>query len=155
MVNSGLEGIVAATTRLSLVDGERGELVIAGFQVEELAARSTFEETTWLLWHGDLPSAPQLESFRAELAAQRTLPEATLAVIRECARANVDPMDGLRIAADTISLVSDDERAIVARMPTIVAAFRRLQQGDEPLAPRPDLGHAANFLYMLSGDTPD
>ena len=155
MVNSGLEGIVAATTRLSLVDGERGELVIAGFQVGELAARSTFEETTWLLWHGDLPSRQQLETFSAELAAQRALPDATLALLRDCARANVDPMDALRIATGTISLVSDDERAIVARMPTIVAAFQRLRQGNEPLAPRLDFGHAANFLYMLSGETPD
>ena len=71
MVSSGLEGIVAATTRLSHVDGERGELVIAGYPVGELAEHATFEETTWLLWHGDLPSAAQLEAFRAELAAAR------------------------------------------------------------------------------------
>ena len=80
MVNSGLEGIVAATTRLSHVDGERGELVIAGYPVGELAEHATFEETTWLLWHGELPSAAQLEAFRAELAAARALPPATIDV---------------------------------------------------------------------------
>jgi len=155
MVNSGLEGIVAAATRLSHVDGERGELVIAGFPVGELAGHATFEETTWLLWHGDLPSARQLEAFRADLAAERGLAPATVALLRECARAAIDPMDALRIAAGTISLTSGTAPAIVARFPTIVAAFWRLSCGAEPLEPRSDLGHAANFLYMLSGDAPD
>jgi citrate synthase len=76
-------------------------------------------------------------------------------LLRECAHAGVDPMDALRIAAGTISLTSGDARAIVARVPTIVAAFERLRHGYEPIAPRRDLGHAANFLYMLSGETPD
>lgn len=153
MVNSGLEGIVAATTRLSDVDGERGELVIAGFQVDELAARATFEETTWLLWHGELPTATELEAFRAELAASRDLPAATVGLLRECAAARLDPMDALRIAAGTLSLTSGAAPSIVARMPTIVATFWRLRRGAEPLAPRRDLGHAANVLYMLSGES--
>ena len=102
--NQGLEGVVAATTRLSSVDGEAGELLIAGFPVEELAPRASFEETTWLLWHGDLPSAGQLDAFRAELAAARALPEATIALLRHCASAGVDPIDALRIAAGTISM---------------------------------------------------
>jgi citrate synthase len=155
MVHAGLEGVVAATTHLSHVDGERGELVIAGFQVGELAAHATFEETTWLLWHGPLPSARQLEAFRSELAASRALPAATVSLLRECAEARVEPMDALRIAAGTISLTSDDAHAIVARCPAIVAAFWRLRRGAEPLAPRSDLGHAENFLYMLSGAVPD
>src|SRR5262245_40578504 len=155
MVNSGLEGVVAAETRLSLVDGERGELVIAGFQVGDLAEHATFEETAWLLWHGDLPTAQQLEVFRSELAAERALLPATDSLLRECAKADVDPMDALRIAAGTISMTSDNEKAIAARFPTIVAAFWRLRRGLEPIAPRRDLGHAANFLYMLSGEVPD
>ena len=152
MVHSGLDGIVAATTRLSDVDGERGELVIAGFPVGELADHATFEETTWLLWHGDLPSARQVEAFRAELAAERALPPATISLLRECALAGVEAMDALRIAAGTISLASAEACAIVARFPTIVAAFWRLRHGDEPIAARRDLSHASNFLYMLSGD---
>src|SRR5439155_4479455 len=87
MANSGLEGVVAATTRLSDVDGERGQLVIAGYPVGELAERVTFEETTWLLWHGDLPRPGELEGFRSLLAAQRRLPLATLRLLRECAQA--------------------------------------------------------------------
>jgi citrate synthase len=154
VVNSGLEGVVAAVTRLSHVDGERGELVIGGFPIDELAAHATFEETTWLLWHGELPSAQQLEAFRTELAAQRDLSPETLSVLRDCARNAVDPMDALRIAVDMVSIGSDDAVAIVARVPTIVAAFSRLRRGAEPLASDPDLGHAANFLHMLSGDVP-
>ena len=155
MANSGLEGVVAATTRLSDVDGERGELVIAGYQVGELAEHATFEETTWLLWHGELPSAPQLETFRAELAAERALPPATIALLHECARGGLAVMDALRLATGTISLVADDAPGIVARVPTIVSTYWRLHGGREPLAPRSDLGHAANFLYMLSGEVPD
>jgi citrate synthase len=158
-VNSGLEGVVAATTSLSHVDGERGELIIAGFPVSELAAHATFEETTWLLWRGNLPSASQLHEFRTTLAAQRALPSATVTLLRECAhtRTAMDPMDALRIASGTITLAPDasEATAIVARFPTIVATFWRLRQGAEPIAPRDDLGHAANFLYMLSGEVPD
>jgi len=155
MATNGLEGVVAASTHLSLVDGERGELVISGFRVDELAEHATFEETTWLLWHGDLPSAAQLEPFRAALAAERTIPETTLAVLRACAERKVDAMDALRMAAGTISLVTSEAPGIVARMPTIVAAYSRLRQGRTPIAPRTDLGHAANFLYMLNGEVPD
>ena len=85
MASGGLEGVVAATTQLSHVDGERGELVIAGYQVDELAEHATFEETTWLLWHGDLPSAAELDTFGRALAVARDIPDATLAVLRECA----------------------------------------------------------------------
>ena len=169
-INSGLEGVVAASTSLSHVDGEAGTLVIGGFPVDELAAHATFEETTWLLWHGALPTARELESFRATLGAARTLSPATIALLRECARKAIDPMDALRIAVGTISLdVLEKEDtaaavAIVARCPTLVAAFWRLTRGQEPLEPRADLDHAANFLYMLTGgqgdtgdtgDTPD
>jgi len=155
MVSAGLEGVVAATTALSQVDGERGELVIAGFDVGELAARATFEETTWLLWHGDLPSRRELDEFGAGLAAARALRPATMTLLRECAAAALDPMDALRIAAGTISLSADGPEAIVAQCPTIAAAYWRLRRGEEALAPRPDLGHAANFLYMLNGGVPD
>jgi citrate synthase len=154
-LSPGLEGVVAATTRLSHVDGDAGELVIAGFPVGELAANATFEETTWLLWNGELPTADELEAFRVTLASHRTLPPVTLALLRECASARVDSMDALRIALGTVSLVSNEPAAIVALAPTIVAAFARLVAGAEPIAPRSDLGHAANYLYMLTGAVPD
>jgi citrate synthase len=155
MPSKGLEGVVAATTRLSKVDGERGELVIAGFPVGELAAHATFEETTLLLWNGELPTKSQLDAFHAELTGQRAIAPPTMSLLRECARAAVDPMDALRMAVDTISLTSNEASAIVARVPTIVAAFFRLSQKQEPIESRKDLGHAANFLYMLSGQVPD
>ncbi len=155
VTQEGLDGVVAATTRLSEVDGERGELIIAGYAVEEIAAHATFEETTWLLWHGDLPTAQQLDGFRAELSPKRALPEATAALLRECARADLSPMDALRVACGAVSLVGDDAATLVAQCPTIVAAFWRVRRGLEPIAPRADLGHAANFLYMLTGKPPD
>src|SRR4029078_9539909 len=156
MTNRGLDGVIAATTRLSDGDGERGELVIAGYQVGELAALATFEETTWLLWHGDLPDAAQLNRFRAALAAGRPIPDRARAWRRDCGHQGVDAMDALRMAAGTLSLVSHDPTEIVARVPTIVAAYWRLCLQLEPIPPRiDDLGHAANFLYMLTGELPD
>jgi citrate synthase len=153
-MGAGLDGVIAATTRLSHVDGERGELVIAGYPVEQLAEYASFEESTWLLWHGELPTSEQLETFRGALAAERTIPPSTLELLRECARHRADPMDALRIAAGTLSLVSDDPTAVVARFPTIVASYWRLRQGHEPLAPLTGLGHAASFLYLLNGEIP-
>ena len=152
---TGLEGVVAATTALSDVDGERGELTIGGFPVAELAGQATFEETTWLLWHGDLPSPRALAAFRAELAAARALPDPVIALLEECARRRIEPMDALRIGAGAVSLAGDDPHTIVAQMATIVATFWRLRCDLPPLPPRGDLGHAANFLYMLNGTEPD
>jgi len=149
MINQGLEGIVAAQTKLSHVDGERGELIIAGFPVAELAANATFEETVWLLWNGDLPMP---HSFRVDLAARREL---DLAILYKCAANGVDPMDALRIAAGTISIGGGDPRDIVAKFPTIVAGYARIVKGLEPIAPRRDLSHAANYLYMLNGEVPE
>src|SRR3712207_3518494 len=156
---SGLEGVVAAETRLSSVDGEAGELIIAGFPVEELASQASFEETVYLLWHDALPDSEQLSTFREELAGQRALPDATLDLLRAAAAERAPAMDALRMAAGTISVeVSDDScaeaLAMVARLPTIVAAYWRLLGGDEPVAPDPKLDHAANYLYMLTGEKP-
>ena len=155
MATAGLDGVVAATTRLSHVDGERGELIIAGYPLEELAPRATFEETTWLLWYGELPTAAALDAFTAALAGARAIPDATAALLRACAQRGLDVMDALRMAVDTLSLVNDDPGGLVARVPTIIAAYWHLRNGQQPVAPRADLGHAANFLYMLEGHSPD
>ncbi len=148
--------MVAAETRLSGVDGEAGELILAGFPVEELAGRASFEETIYLLWHGILPDAGQLATFRDELAGRRTLPRSTIELLRAVATEGVPAMDGLRMAAGTVMPGSPEEEAIalVARMPTIVAAYGRMLEGEEPVEPDPGLGHAANFLYMLTGEVP-
>ena len=153
---AGLEDVVAAETRLSGVDGEEGELTIAGFPVEELAGRASFEEVVYLLWHGALPDPGQLGGFRRELAGRRELPGATLNLLRAVAAQKVPAMDALRMAAGTVSTGTDDEDALalVALLPTIVAAYWRLLEGEEPVAPDPELGHAANYLYMLTGEVP-
>ncbi len=155
----GLEGVVAAQTRLSSVDGQRGELIIGGFALEELAGKATFEETVYLLWFGEVPTPDQCLEFRARLAAQRTLPTPTLDLLRAAAQHQAEPMDVLRMAAGTLSLNAPTDRheqalALLGRLPTAVAAYWRLCQGQEPIAPRTDLGHAANYLYMLTGDEP-
>ncbi|HEV8242076.1 MAG TPA: citrate synthase/methylcitrate synthase [Thermoanaerobaculia bacterium] len=101
---SGLDHVVAAATRLSHVDGERGELLIAGFPVEELAPHATFEQAAWLLWHGELPDADTLATLRADLAAARELPPATIALLRAAAEAGAAPMDALRMGVASLSL---------------------------------------------------
>ncbi|HEY4641645.1 MAG TPA: citrate synthase/methylcitrate synthase [Thermoanaerobaculia bacterium] len=157
-MNKGLEGVVAAETRLSMVDGQAGELIIGGFDVAELAMNATFEETVWLLWHGELPSEDELATFRASLAARRALPAATMELLQNMVCQNMvwPVMDALRIAAATITLMPGDEALnLVATFPTIVATYWHLLNDREPIAPRADLSHAANYLYMLSGDVPD
>jgi citrate synthase len=148
----GLEGIVAARTKLSHVDGELGELIIAGFPVAEIAARATFEETVWLLWHGDLPDTDALETFQSDLARRRELPPHTADLLQACALERIDVMDALRIAAGTI--LEPLPLEIVARFPTIVATYWHLLHGRSPVSPRADLGHAENYLYMLTGGLP-
>jgi len=161
----GLEGVVAAETRLSSVEGKAGELIIAGFPVEELAGRATFEETIYLLWHDVLPGQGQLMAFREALSVRRPLPRATLDLLRAAASERGPVMDALRMAAGTLSIgtpvdaLIDDEfygdaLALVARLPTIVAAYWRMLNGKEPVAPDPELSHAANYLYMLTGEVP-
>ena len=166
----GLEGIVAAQTAISSVDGQKGELVIRGFAVEDLAPHATFEETVLLLWHDALPDAGTLDRFRAELAARRALERHTLELLKAAAARPVHPMDALRMAcgsltasgaddpvpSDRVGVARQDALRLVAAFPVIVAVYHRLLQGLEPVPPRGDLSHAANFLYMLHGrEAPD
>ncbi len=160
----GLEGIVAAQTRLSQVDGEAGELIIAGFPVEALAAQASFEEVVYLLWQAALPDRRQLADFRASLAAQRALPAITLEVLAAAAQQRQPVMDALRMAAGTLGPAEPDAAGeagmqttgigLLARTPVVVASYWRLLQGQAPVAPRADLGEAANYLFMLSGTEP-
>ncbi len=155
--NPGLQGVVAATTRLSSVDGEAGELIIAGYPVGEFAPRARFEETLHLLWYGALPNSAQLKALGDALAERRELPAITLTVLRDAAGARIPPMDLLRMAAGTLSGGEDQEAALtlVAQLPAVVAASWRLLRGEEPIPPRRDLAHAANYLWMLDGTEPD
>lgn len=158
----GLEGVVLSKTRASRVDGERGELTLAGYPLEEIAPRATYEEMVFLLWTNRLPDGEELGALRRELALRREIPAITLDVLRQAAVRNVEPMDALRMAVATLELCEDPPSArfegealsVVARLPPLVAAHARLRRGDEPMAPRSDLSHAANFLYQLHGEVP-
>jgi citrate synthase len=152
----GLDGVISAETRVSGVDGEAGELILAGFPVEEISPRASFEEVVYLLWHDELPDARQLAEFRGALASRRMLPGTTVDLLRVAAANEIPAMDALRMAADTLSLDSSDDVALdlVARTPTIVTAYWRLLSGKEPVSPDPGLGHAANYLHMLDGQRP-
>lgn len=163
-IKTGLDGVVAAETKLSRIDGQAGTLTIAGFPLQELANNASFEETVYLLWHDRLPEVQELADFRQALAERRTLPEATVNLLQAAAIANVSAIDALRMAASSLSLGAPDKNpggnserdalTVVAAFPTIVATYWRLQQGQLPIAPHPDLGHAANYLYMLFGEVP-
>jgi len=165
-VARGLKGVIATETRLSHVDGERGVLVIGGFPVETLAPHAAFEDVLFLLWHDRVPTADESTHLRRDLAASRAMPDAALPLLRAAAARSLPAMDALRMSAATLSLsdpAPDDPsrsanlaRAVraVATFPTLAAAYARLCEGRAPLTPRGDLGHVANYLYMLSGDTP-
>src|SRR5215471_1827556 len=152
-MRSGLEGVVAAETALSMVDGVHGELVIAGYPVQDLALNATFEETIWLLWNGSLPD--DVGQFQRDLASRRILPQATLDRLASAAAERVDPMDALRMSLGSATgKDEEDARNVVAVFPCIVAAYWRLLHGSDPIIPRSDLGHAANYLFMLTGEVP-
>jgi citrate synthase len=162
----GLQGVAVADTALSRVRGDIGELIVRGYQIADLGANVSYEEAVYLLWYGNLPTPDQLTHFKDQLAAQRPVPAALLALMAQFPH-TAHPMAVLRsavsllsfydAAADDISL--DEARAkslcLVAQFPTLVAAWERIRQGKPVLDPRPDLDHAANFLYMLSGATPN
>lgn len=157
---SGLENVVAAQTKLSRVNGQLGELTIAGYPVEEIAPQATFEEMAHLLWYGALPTEPQLDAFDAKLKAYRTLPHETVSLLKTAVSQNRTAMTALRMAVGTFDLDSAETdplelgAMLVARSSTAVATFARLQRGLSPVAPDASLSHAANFLWMLTGKRP-
>jgi len=164
-VKAGLEGVVATETRLSMVDGQNGVLVIGGYPVEEIAGKVSIEELAMLLWTGHLPSKEEAEGIQKDLAAYRALRPKTLEIIKTAR--NAPPIDALRMACATLSLdVSNPNdispagdlalaKRLLARFPTVIAAHSRLRSGLEPIAPRADLSLATNFLYMTFGTEPD
>ena len=157
----GLEGVVAAQTEISEVDGKNGRLIYrGGYLIEEVAERS-FEEIAYLLWNGRLPDATQLETLRRQLADARSLNPAARAALSGLPK-DADPMDALRTLLSAQGAgpgcpKPDAGAAIAATAitPTAIAAFYRHERGEAPVEPRPDLGHAANFIYMLNGHEPD
>jgi citrate synthase len=160
----GLEDVVATSSAICYLDGERGVLAYCGHDVHDLARAATFEEVCYLLWHRRLPSRAELGDLQSQLAAARTLPEPILRLMRSLPP--VDGMDALRTLTSALAHY-DAEAAdaspaaryrtavrLTAQIESIVATWGRLQSGGGPIAPDPALSHAANFLYMLTGQRP-
>jgi citrate synthase len=156
----GLEGVIAATTAVSKVDGLAGRLLYRGYDIHDLAHTATFEEVAHLLWFGQLPNQRQLNSLHEHFVAERTIPDLVMQTIRNLPP-TTEPMDALRTAVSAWGALSvsgqptiDQAIAVTARFPLFLAAFERLRHGLEPLVAQPDLGHAANYLYLLTGQLP-
>jgi citrate synthase len=153
----GLEGIIAAQTAISMVDGANGRLVYQGYVIADLAEDMSFEEVAFLLWKGRLPTRAELDALTLELAGSRALTQAATIALDALPK-DTDPMDVLRSVVSVQGVEHKLEKPSIplaihatASFPTILAMFHRRQLGLEPVKPRADLGHAANYLYMLNG----
>lgn len=162
----GLENVIVAESSIGYVDGEKGWLVYRGIEIQELAEKSNFEETTYLLLYGKLPSASELEAFKQDLKARRQIPKEVYDAIGRTPR-TCHPMGVLRTAVSVLGNL--DPRAedtsleyykevglnLISQMATITAAVQRHRQGKDFVEPRSDLDHTANFLYMSTGEEPE
>ena len=163
--NTGLRGIPVADTRISNINGKLGKLIYRGYDIDELAEKSTFEETAYLLLHDKLPTKAKYGKFLSNLIDSRIIPKQMQTNMGNW-RKDADPMDMLQAFVAALAGYYDEEfsnkeasydRAlnIIAKVPTIVASWQRIRNGLQVIAPDPKLGHAANFLYMLTGVKPD
>ena len=165
VATKGLEGIVATTSSICWIDGDAGVLSYRGIDIHELAAHSTFEETTYLLWNGKLPTQSELKAFNKELAEARELNPAILDLLR-AVPAYASPMEVLRTAVSLLSIYDADEKdsshaanlrksfRLTAQIPMIVALFDRIRKGKPVVEADKSLTHAANFLWMLNDEKP-
>jgi len=166
ILNTGLRGVTIASSRISDVDGTAGKLIYRGYLVKDLAENASFEEVVYLLLYEKLPDQIELENFKERLAGKRSLPADIVTALGVLSKA-ASPMDILQAAVSMLAAydfeIRDRSREAALRMAmrltakfaTIVAAWDRIRNGEKPLDPKPELGHAANFLYMLSGTVPD
>lgn len=162
----GLAGVVVADTVTSLVDGENGKLLYAGYKIEDLAEHALFEEVVYLLWHNELPNAEQLETLRASIAKNAGVPNEVINLLKQFPK-NANPMAVLRSAVSLLGhydpqsedmskeAVREKAARLTGQITTLCAAWDRIRKGHEPIAPREDLTLAQNFVYMLSGKEPD
>jgi citrate synthase len=161
----GLEGIVATNSSICWIDGDAGVLSYRGIDIHELAQRSTFEETTYLLWFGKLPSKAELADFTRKLAEARKLDPKIIDLLRSVP-ASAPPMEVLRTAVSLLGIYDPDEAdnshdanvrkafRLTAQIAMIVAIFDRIRKGKPVVEADPSLSHAANFLWMLNGEKP-
>ncbi len=162
----GLEGVPIAESSISHVDGQAGKLEYRGINVELLAEKSTFEEASYLLLTGKLPGKKELDEFNGQLSTHRRLKYRIVDLLK-CLPETGHPMDALQAGIAAVGMfypqrqytAPEDKRLacvrLIAKMPSLVAAFERLRKGDEHIVPRDDLTHAANFFYMMTGEVPD
>lgn len=162
---AGLRGVVAASSSIGDVNGEKGELIYQGLNIHDLAKNSTFEEVIFLLWNGRLPKRAELDEFKRNIAANQELSPEILQLMRQFPR-DAEPMDTLRTAVSALAFYDKNAKdtsreasvrtatRLTAQFPTIVAALERLRKGQEPISPKPDASIATNFLYMLKGEMP-
>ena len=165
-IYKGLDNIYVSETKMSHIDGEKGKLTIRGYPLEEFASLKTNEEVSYLLMYGRFPNKEERSSHVNELRSHRNLPDATFNLIEAAAKAGVHSMSALQMAVSSLSIEfgdvgSDDLEKVkhvglqlVAKVPTVLAAYWRVRSGKERVAPRRDLGQAENFLYMLNGEVP-
>ena len=164
--NVGLRGVTVADSKISFIDGEKGVLIYRGFRIEDLANKSSFMETAYLLLHGKLPSTQELEYFSNEIKKARRVPGYIFENMKHWPK-DARPMDMLQASIPMIAMADGGAEettreavlgramGLIARMPTLVAAWHRIRNKLEPLDPDDSLDHAANFLYMLKGEKPD
>ena len=162
---AGLEDVVAATSAICYLDGDRGVLAYYGYDIHDLARGATFEEVCYLLWHGRLPNRAELGDLQSQLAAGRPLEEPILRLMKQLPA--TDGMDSLRTLTSALGHYDRDASdqspqanyrkavRLTAQLGSIVATYGRMQAGGGPIQPDPALGHAANFLYMLTGNRPN
>jgi citrate synthase len=164
--NTGLEGVVIGQTHLSAINGEKGELIYVGYDIDDLARNTTFEEVAFLLWNLRLPNRAELEQITRELEAEQELDDYVLNLIKAFPK-DADSMAALRTAVSALALTdpeaNDNSDAanrrkairLTAKIPTMIAAFDRVRKGKPIVAPKKGLSTAANFLYMLNGEEAD
>ncbi len=164
--SAGLEGIVATTSKICYIDGDKGVLSYFGFNIHTLAENATFEEVIYLLWNGKLPNKTELDQLQAALVAERDLPAEVTAFLKDVPK-GASPMDVVRTAVSMLSLYdplagdnsleANQQKAVklMARISTIVTSFDRLRKGKDIIQSNPKLSYAANFLYSLTGKEPD
>lgn len=161
----GLEGVVAANSGICWIEGDKGILAYRGIDIHELAEKSTFEETTYLLWFGKLPTRAELSDFKNRLATQRKVDSRVFELLRSFPR-SATPMEVLRTAVSSLSMFDPNQNAVdhdanvrkahalTSQIPIVVAAFDRIRKGKQVVPADPALSHAANFLLMLNGEKP-
>ena len=162
----GLAGVIALDTAICYIDGEAGELLYRGYEIDDLARNASFEEVAYLLWHGALPTQEQLDALNTQLRSERALRPEIIDHLRHHTPTDANPMAALRTAVSMMALYDPDAEdmspeanlrksiRLTAKMPTLLAAFDRIRKGQEPVAPKGEGSTAYEFLYMLNDEAP-